>query len=142
MDGAAAEAESHPDIELEQVSLRRDAASERWNISWRIKNLTVHPMRMDSVVLPHGQFKAEKRRFEPALHLAGGENAAFHTAVRCEEPEGPVTENAFLIFQVQWLDRPWRVFVRVKVAVNSQREPHAAVELITTQQVGFSGAAG
>ena len=127
-----------PEIELEQVSVERNGVMERWRIGWRIKNSGAHSLCVESVRLPHGQFKAEEQRFEPALVLSSGKAARFHSAVRCDEPAGVVTENAFLIFHVGWLGEPWRIFVRVRVVVDSQREPATRVELITTQKIGFS----
>ena len=133
--------ESAPQIELEQVSVERNGTRESWSISWRIRNGGVHVLYIQSVRLPHGQFKAKEQRFEPALLLSPGANARFHTPVRCDEPVGLVTENAFLIFHVVWLGEPWRVFARVRVEVDSNGEPKTAVELITTQKIGFSGVA-
>ena len=139
MDSVPAEAESCPEVELEQMLVQRHEASERWVVGWQIKNIASYPLRIDSVQLPHGQFKSEEQRFEPALFLASYQQAAFETRVRCEEAEGVATENAFLIFQALWAGNPWRIFVRVKVEVNAKREPHVQVVLITAQRVGFSG---
>jgi len=130
---------SAPEIELRQLSSEWNGVTERWSIAWRTKNKAAHSLRIDSVRLPHSQFKAEEQRFEPALMLSPSADVRFQSAVRCDEPVGRVTENAFLIFQVMWLGEPWRIFVRVRVAVGSNREPHAEIELITTQRAGFSG---
>jgi len=138
MDCVDAVMEAAPEIELRQLSLEWNGVMECWSIGWRIKNNAAHSLRIDSVRLPHGQFKADERCFEPALVLSSGQDARFQTAVRCDEPAGLVTENAFLIFQVMWLGAPWRIFVRVRVVVDSQREPATGVELITTQKIGFS----
>jgi hypothetical protein len=51
---------------------------------------------------------------------------------------GLVTENAFVIFSVNWLGEPWRVFVRLRVMMTSDGRPETATELITAQKVGFS----
>ena len=138
MDNVEAGAELAPEIELRQLSLEWNGVMERWSIGWRIENKAAHSLRIDSVRLPHSQFKAEEQRFEPALVLSSGQDAQFQTAVRCDEPAGLLTENAFLIFHVVQLGEPWRIFVRVRVAVDSQRKPATGVELITTQKVGFS----
>lgn len=74
----------------------------------------------------------------PTLHLASGETAQFQTSVRCDEPPGLVTENAFVIFTVDWLATAWRIFVRIRVVVNPEGAPETTTELITTQKVGFS----
>ncbi len=102
-------------------------------------NVAAGPIGLLTVRLPHGQFKSEELKFEPAAELAPGEERDFAVLVRCDEAPGLVTENAFLIFYAVWLNQPWRIFVRIRVMVNSEREPEAAVELITTQQVGYSG---
>ena len=128
-----------PEIELEQVSVERNGVTELWRIGWRIKNGGARSLCIESVRLPHGQFKAEEQRFEPALLLSSGQEAQFYSVVRCDEPAGVVTENGFLIFHVGWSGAPWRIFVRVRVIVQSKREPKAAVESITAQRVGFSG---
>jgi hypothetical protein len=89
--------------------------------------------------MPHGQFKSEEIRFEPPLDLAPGANEQFQTSVRCHEPSGLVTENAFVIFHVIWLAQRWRIFARVSVVVDADGTPAATTESITTQKVGFSG---
>jgi len=73
--------------------------------------------------------------------LTAGASAEFETLVYCKEPPGLVTENAFVIFYVSWLNASWRIFVRVRVQVDAQLAPQAAVESITTQRVGFSESA-
>ena len=73
------------------------------------------------------------------MDLNGGEEVQFRTLVRCDEPSGLVTENAFVIFYVIWRGEPCRIFVRLRVVVNSDGQPETATELTTTQKVGFSG---
>ena len=131
--------ESEPQIAVKQVIAERDGITEPWNITWLVRNLGRYPMRILSVRLPHGQFKSEERRFEPAMDLNGGEEVQFRTFVRCDEPSGLVTENAFVIFYLTWRGEPCRIFVRLRVVVNSDGQPETATELITTQKVGFSG---
>ena|SRR5438093_1015895 len=132
------ERDSEPQIAVKQVTAECETIG-CWNISWLVRNLARYPMRIQSVRLPHGQFKSEERRFEPAMDLNGGEELQFRTFVRCDEPPGLVTENAFVIFYVTWLGEPWRIFARFRVVVNSDGKPETATELITTQKVGFSG---
>jgi hypothetical protein len=90
------------------------------------------------VRLPHGQFKSGEQPFEPAIELEQDEEREFQTLVRCDEAPGPVTENAFVIFYVMWLEEPWRIFVRIRVIVDPEGKPHATTELVTTQKAGFS----
>jgi hypothetical protein len=110
-------------------------------VTWEVRNTGAKPLRLASVRLPHGQFKAAEKQFAPLLELRPGSAGRFHTVVYCNEEEGRVTENAFLIFDAIWLGEQWRIFVRVCVVVNEHGKPASAVERITTQKVGFSGVA-
>jgi len=139
MDSAQSELESEPQIAVKQVIAERDGIKDCWNMDWLVRNLGSDPMRVLSVRLPHGQFKSEEGRFEPPLDLNGGEEILFRTFVRCDTPTGLVTENAFIIFHVTWRGEPCRIFVRLRVAVNSAGKLETATESITTQKVGFSG---
>jgi hypothetical protein len=130
-----------PVIALQQDSIEPVGVPGLWNVEWRVENNGTHPIQLLSVRLPHGQFKSDEHRFEPGTELGSGERTWFRLMVRCHEPEGIVTENAFVIFHVLWLGETWRIFVRLRVVVNSKGEPKTAVELITTQKVGFSGLA-
>src|SRR5574341_1711337 len=123
MDRVQSSVERNPKIELEQTAAQRQSVGGRWLVTWRIRNTAAHSLRVVSVRLPHGQYKAEEEHFEPALLLSAGEQANFETRVRCDEPPGLVTENAFLIFQALWLDEAWRIFVRIRVTVNADVEP-------------------
>jgi len=128
-----------PQITLTQVSVEPEEGRGNWKILWRVKNLNSQPLDLHAVRLPHGQFKSAERRFEPAIVLAAKQDAQFQVFVHCDEPAGLVTENAFLIFQIIRLGEPWRIFARVPVTVNPSGTPVATTELITMQQVGFSG---
>ena len=128
-----------PQITLTQVSVEPEEGRGNWKILWRVANLNSQPLDLHAVRLPHGQFKSTERRFEPAIVLAAKQDAQFHVFVHCDEPTGLVTENAFLIFQIIRLGEPWRIFARVRVTVNTSGTPVATTELITMQQVGFSG---
>lgn len=127
-----------PAIALRQVYTHRHPTTDDWSIGWTVENKKAQSLKISSVRLPHGQFKAQEREFELALNLTGGASAEFETLVHCKEPPGLVTENAFVIFYVGWLSASWRIFVRVRVQVDAQLAPQAAVESITTQRVGFS----
>jgi hypothetical protein len=135
----AAELIPEPKVALRQVSVARDAATNRWNILWEVENLGSDALKIVSARLPHGQFKSDEQRFTPALELAGEESKQFQTVVHCDEHAGLVTENAFVIFHCQWRGEAWRIFVRLRVTVKSDGEPETATELISTQKVGFSG---
>jgi len=124
---------------LTQVSVEPEAGKGKWKIQWRIANLNSQPLEIRTVRLPHGRFKSPEQQFSPAIHLAPDESTEFQVSVSCNEPAGLVTENGFLIFQVVRLDERWRIFARVRVTGNTSGTPVATTELITTQQVGFSG---
>ena len=127
-----------PDIELRQLSVERAAAPGCWNARWLIQNRGARRLQILRVRLPHGQFKSDEQQFEPAIDLEQGQEAEFQTRVKCAEPPGPVTENAFVIFYVNLVSEPWRIFVRIRVAVSSEGTPEAATESITMQKVGFA----
>lgn len=127
-----------PAISLRQRWARRESATNRWRIGWTVENGGDAALELFSARLPHGQFKSEEQKFVPALSLVGGTAEEFETSVRCEEPPGIVTENAFVIFEAIWRGAPWRIFVRVRVDVLQGGEPRTAVQSITTQRVGFS----
>jgi len=141
MAGAQSGRENSPQIALTQVSTRRNGVLECWSIGWKIENQGVDSLNISATRLPHGQFKSEEYRFEPALDLAPGKTTEFTVSVRCNEPAGLVTENAFVIFHVIWLGEPWRIFVRIRVVVTDDGKPQTETESITTQKVGFSGVA-
>lgn len=88
---------------------------------------------------PHGQFRSPERIFDPPLQAAAGKTATIEMPVRCDEPAGAVIENGFLILLVEWFDKQWRIFVRLRATINQQGVPETVTELITTQRVGFSG---
>ena len=135
------ERERAPQIALTQVSAKRNQALECWSIGWEIENQGADSLSILSARLPHGQFKSDELLFEPALALASGKKTKFTVPVRCNQPPGLVTENAFVIFQMNWRGEPSRIFVRIRVVVTDDGRPQAETESISTQKVGFSGVA-
>jgi hypothetical protein len=125
-------------IELTQSSIAAVTAGY-WNVRWIVENTGANPLQLETVRLPHGQFRAAEKRFAPSLDLEPGSAAEFDTIVYCNEPTGLVTENAFVIFAASWHGQKWRIFARLRVVVNAQGEPQSVTELVTTQKVGFSG---
>jgi hypothetical protein len=126
-----------PYVELKQLSA--DARREKacWMIRWAVRNRSAHPLYISNVRLPHGQFKSEEKSFDPAIDLKQEQEAEFQIFVKCDEPPGPVTENAFVIFYATWLEEPWRIFVRVRIVMNADGRPQATAESVTTQRVGL-----
>jgi hypothetical protein len=127
-----------PQIALGQVGAVQSGVGY-WSVEWEIENRRSDPIQILAARLPHGQFKSDEMRFEPPVELRAGGSDRFRVSVRCDEASGLVTENAFVILEVIWLAKPWRVFARVRVDVNSYGEPVATLASITTQEVGFSG---
>ncbi len=105
---------------------------------WLVQNHGAVLLEITSLRLPHGQFKSDEQRFEPPISLAPGQSDRFDSMVQCSEPAGLVTENAFVILYTKWLGADWRIYVRMRVTINSNMQPVTATELITTQKVGFS----
>ena len=138
MAGERSAEERLPRIAVTQVSAKRLAVIGSWSIGWLLENRGANSLTVGSVRLPHGQFKSDEQRFEPALILTPGTQVEFATSVRCSEPPGLVTENAFLIFNVVWLGERWRIFGRVRVIVTEDGRLETATESITMQKVGFS----
>ena len=132
--------EAGPQIALRQIGAFQTGV-EYWSVEWEVKNRGEKRIQILAARLPHGQFKADEIRFEPPVELPADRSDRFRVSVRCHEPSGLVTENAFVIFEVTWLGEAWRVFVRVRVIVDSDGKPSATPESITTQRVGFSGVA-
>jgi hypothetical protein len=133
------DSEAVPQVELRQESVARQGEIGYWSVAWVVENKGLNSLEILGVRLPHGQFKADEQCFDPPLNLAPGECGRFRVSVRCHEPPGLVTENAFVIFSVTWSGRSWRIFARIRVIVEADGTPQAQTELITRQIVGFSG---
>jgi hypothetical protein len=134
-----ASSEDGPKIVARQVYRTKGVGSGRWVFGWRIHNLTDQPIEFLAAWCPHGQFRSDKRTFDPPLHIAAGEDATLELTVLCDEPAGAVVENGFLILTCAWLNHRWRIFVRLRTFVDKDGGPDAETELISTQRVGFSG---
>jgi hypothetical protein len=128
-----------PRIRLKQRVAKRDIAGADWEISWSLTNLCADSLQLRSVRFPHQEFKSEEIRFEPRLDLPADREIEFTAHIVCDKPEGLVTENAFAILYVNWSGESWRIFVRLKVVVESGGTLVATTEAITTQRAGFSG---
>jgi hypothetical protein len=131
--------DDEPKISVEEIRRSKEVERGRWLFGWRVQSLTESPITFLAARCPHGQFKSEERFFEPPLQAAAGKSTTIEMSVRCDELAGAVIENGFLILLVEWRDKHWRIFVRLRVTINQQGVPETATELITTQRVGFSG---
>ncbi len=125
-------------VTVKQGPTERDPQTNRWNIRWVLKNSERYPLRIESLRLPHDQFKSEEKHFEPPVDVNGGEDLEIQTLVRCDEPVGHVTDNAFAILHAIWLGEPWRIFFRLRVVVNPGGKPETETQATTAQKVGFS----
>jgi len=128
-----------PEISLTQKSVQPTGIHGQWRIVWSLNNQGKRQLRINSVRMPHGQFKADEQRFEPPITLESGASEEFESAVRCDEPAGLVTENAFVILYADWLNGVWRIYARIRVTVNADALPETITESITYQKAGFSG---
>ena len=131
-------AEQEPKMALRQVAATRNGVMEDWHVHWEVENRGTKPLKILAARLPHGQFKSQDIRFEPPLDLPPGGSERFQTSVRCNEPSGMVTENAFVILHVVFSGEALRIFARIRVIVDSAGKPSATTESITTQKIGFS----
>ena len=139
MSGDLVDEAQGPKIVLRQLAAIRIGATQDWSVEWEVENQGDDRLRILTARLPHGQFKSKELRFEPPIALAARAQVNFRVSVRCNEPSGVVTENAFVIFQVIWSGEPWRIFARIRVIVTHDERLETATESITTQRVGFSG---
>ena len=127
-----------PTIVVENLATPSRAGA-RWSFKWRVQNKTTIAMRLLSVRVPHGKFRAHEQIFAPALEIPAQENRDFQLSISCNEAPDSIIENAFLIFAVEWRDQHWRFFVRLQIKINRSGAPETSVESITIQRAGFSG---
>jgi hypothetical protein len=130
---------SEPHVELKQIEAARDRIADHWRIVWALKNFARQSLRVSSVRFPHQQFKSDERIFHPPIDLNQGAEIEFEQIIQCAQRPGLITENAFAIFYATWFGDSWRIFVRLKVIVESDGDLRATTELITAQKAGFSG---
>jgi hypothetical protein len=131
--------DDEPTISVEEIRRSREVDRGRWLFGWRVQNLTQQPVGLLAAWCPHGQFKSDKRDFDPDLQAASGQAVTVEMHVSCDAPAGAVIENAFLILLTEWGGRKWRIFVRLRVTIDQEGIPGTTAELITNQRVGFSG---
>ena len=116
-----------------------DRQGARWSLQWRVQNKTATTMRLLSVRVPHGKFRADEKIFAPPLEIPAEENRDFQLSISCDEAPASFIENAFLILAVQWRDQQWRFFIRLQIEINRSGAPETSIESITIQRAGFSG---
>lgn len=127
-----------PKLRVEQASAGRGPIRGRRHVVWRVENLDEQPLRILGGRLPHSQFRCEEQEFPRALELPPGGLAEVEFSVACDGAPGSVVENAFLILRVLWSEKPWRVFIRLRVLFGAEGRPESATEAITKHEIGFS----
>ena len=133
---AARAGDSEPRVRVAQASCARHEAG--WRMGWRITNLTSSGMRLLDARFPHGRFRSGLIQLAD-VRVAPSESAEVEAVVVCNGGLGDVVENAFLITTVEWRRVPWRILARMTVRFGAEGAPTAVTELVTVQQVGFSG---
>ncbi len=129
-----------PRLSIEQSAVSRGPSAGCWLVAWNIQNLSREPLQILGGRLPHSKFKSDEKNFAPVPRLSPSESAKIHFMVTCSDSPGAVIENAFLILRVLWLEMPWWVFARFRVAFDDAGKPQTMTELVTVQRAGFSGA--
>jgi hypothetical protein len=104
-----------------------------------VENLGDEAIAIISARVPHGKFCGKENEFRPRLRIDAGKSAPIELSIACNEAPGSAVENAFLILLTEWSKARWRIFVRFLVQVGRDGTPGTTTELITTQEVGFSG---
>ena len=133
---AAREADSEPRVRVAQASCAAHEAG--WRMGWHITNLTSSGMRLLDARFPHGQFRSGLIQLAD-VRVPPAETADVEAVVVCNGGHGDVVENAFLITTAEWQGVRWRILARMTVRFGAEGAPTAVTELVTVQQVGFSG---
>lgn len=131
--------QEQPSIEVDQIERTSSETRGQWLLRWRLQNRTTKPLRLISVRVPHGKFKADERIFAPKVAIAAKDHADIQLSISCNEPPESIIENAFLIFAIEWREKRWRLFVRLQVKIDQGGFPETRIESITIQEIGFSG---
>jgi hypothetical protein len=127
-----------PRVRVDQEAVHPGAASELWQVTWRIENLGDGPLKILAARCPHGKYRAGEREFASAVLIDPKQSKRLELDVQCSEPPGAVVENGFLIIRAVWDEKPWLILARLRVLVNNKGAPETVTELITSQPVGFS----
>lgn len=130
--------DEEPLIALSQEETTATASKVEWQIRWVLENRSSRRLEISSITIPHGQFKAPPLNFHPKFVVEPGGRAQFSTQVRCNEPAGLVTENAFLIFAGRWGEQPTRLFARIRVDLVKEKGPLVNLQSLTSQRIGVS----
>ena len=130
--------DEEPLIAISQEETTATASKGEWQIKWVLENRSSRALELSSITIPHGQFKAPPLKFYPKLVVEPGCKVHFLTVVRCSEPAGLVTENAFLIFAGRWGEQPTRLFARIRVDLVKEKGPLVTLQSLTSQRIGVS----
>ena len=122
---------------METCPAQAGAAQGQWLVEWVVRNLGREPLRLLAARMPHSKFRSNELDLASMPELSPEEVTRLQLLVSCDEPGGAVIENAFLILRLLWRDQPWRVFARMRVAINRDSSPECTIEVVTTQRSGF-----
>ena len=126
-----------PQLLVETCPAQAGAARGQWLVEWVVRNLGREPLRLLAARAPHGKFRSDELDLASMPDLSPDEGTRLQLLVSCDEPDGAVIENAFLILRLLWRDQPWRVFARMRVAIGKDGSPECIIEVVTTHRIGF-----
>ena len=135
MIGAVVEAEP-PKLSVAFVSAARASTADH-TVTWQVTNDGRGEVEILESWLPHGQFHAGREACVPASRLSPGAGVRISRRVRCGG-EGDEVANAFLILQLRFGGRDWRLFTRLRVMKEADGAVRPIVEVVTVQSVGFA----
>lgn len=120
-----------------------DAAGRRgtagtWTFAWRVANDGERPLRLERAQLPHGRFHGAPADLHDVPDIAPGTACTVELGVRADGRPGEVVENAFVILQARYADRPWRILARLEISFDDAGAPVPRRVHSSTQPVGFS----
>ena len=128
-------ADQAPTLAVTLARSSRIGASRLYEVAWRVQNVGRERVVIKESWLPHGQFRAGRQVFEPALLLPSQEVLLHAREVELVAAPGEAVENAFLILRLFHQERAWRVFVRMRVEVDSAGSVQPIVEAVTASPI-------
>lgn len=134
--GKGAEADA-PRLALRWIESRATPSGE-WRVTWELENRAAEALTLDTVWLPHGQFRGQGRTKLDGLELKTGRPTRLVTTVRYDSVPGSTVNNAFVILEARWRDTPWRVLARLQIEIDPRGTPLPRVERVTSQPIGVS----
>ena len=87
---------------METCPAQAGAARGQWLVEWVVRNLGREPLRLLAARAPHGKFRSDELDLASMPDLSPDEGTRLQLLVSCDEPDGAVIENAFLILRLLW----------------------------------------